>query len=232
MTRIVTISGWGQAYDALKAVTPDNATHFDYSNFASTAEFFKNLKGQNPDVVVGWSLGGQLALRAISEGVISPKSLVLIATPYQFVASKDIKCAMNIDNFNTFYNNFESDPVRTIKRFLTLISLNDSHAHDILVHLRNTTNTEHASRWLYWLEELEKFSCNSVDFSLVPKTFAIHGTDDTVVDSTQTGLFMPLIENYTLEAFTKCGHAPHLHDEARVREIKSQSRFQPRSTNL
>ncbi len=53
----------------------------------------------------------------------------------------------------------------------------------------------------------------------MPKTFSIHGRDDTIVDVTQTGLFKSLISDYALEIFDACGHAPHLHDEARVREI-------------
>lgn len=219
MSSVITISGWGQPYDALKTIVPADAIHIDYSHAPSIADFYRIIKNHNPDVIVGWSLGGQLALRAISDGVISPKSLVLLATPYQFVASKEIKCAMNVDNFNAFYNSFESDPVRTLKRFLTLISLNDSNAHDILMYLRHHTDTAHASRWLYWLSELESFSCNTIDFSYIPKTLAFHGDDDTVVDIAQTGLFMPLISNYTLETFQKCGHAPHLHNEGKVREL-------------
>lgn len=221
MSKIVAITGWGQAHDALKNVVPEGSTHVDYSQHSSAADFFRTLKNLSPDIIVGWSLGGQLALRAISEDFITAKALVLLATPYQFVANKEIKCAMNVDNFNSFHNNFTSDPVRTLKRFMTLISVNDSNAHDVLAHLRQNTNTEHASRWLYWLEELESFSCNSVDFSKMPKTIIIHGADDTVVDITQTSLFMPLIMQHSLEVFKKCGHAPHLHDEARVREIIS-----------
>lgn len=219
MNNIITLSGWGQAYNSLANISPEGATHIDYTKFPSVDAFFKSLKDKNPDIIIGWSLGGQLALRAISEKILKPKKLILISTPYQFVASKDIKCSMSKDTFNTFHSNFESDPVKTLKRFLTLISLNDSNHHEILKELRHATSTEHASRWLYWLEQLESFTCHSLDFSNVPETLAIHGLNDTIVDSTQTGLFKSLIKNYTLEMFENCGHAPHLHNEARVKEI-------------
>ncbi len=219
MSNIITISGWGQACNALEDVVPEGSTHIDYSNFRNFGKFLEEIKGKTADVIVGWSLGGQLALRAVSEGVIKPKAIILLATPYQFVVSKDVKCAMDRDTFNEFYNNFERDPVKTVKRFITLIGLNDSNAHEILTKLRNSVNTENASRWLIWLEELEKFSCNAIDFSQIPETYAIHGRDDTIVDITQTGLFKSLIRNYKLEIFETCGHAPHLHNAARVREI-------------
>lgn len=217
MTNIVTLSGWGQAFDALASVTPVGTTHIDYSNFANISDFFACIKKESPDIIVGWSLGGQLALRAISEGIIKPKALVLLAVPYQFVASKEIKCAMDRDSFRFFYSSFENDPVKTIKRFMTLISQNDTHGHEILKELRHNTKTENASRWLYWLDELENFSCSLLDFSNIPKTFAVHGRDDTIVDISQTGLFKSLIRDYKLEVFESCGHAPHLHDSARVR---------------
>ena len=219
MTKIITLSGWGMAHDALAGVVPDSATHLDYSNFKNIDTFFSSIKGESLDVVVGWSLGGQIALRAISENIIKPKALILLATPYQFVANKEIKCAMDRDSFNLFVSGFANDPVQTLNRFITLVSLNDTKAHEILTTLRQNKTKEHAGRWLYWLEELENFSCNELDFSKMPKTFAVHGRDDTIVDVTQTGLFKSLISDYTLEIFDYCGHAPHLHDEARVKEI-------------
>src|SRR5690349_8984668 len=124
MSNVFTISGWGQAHDSLASIAPDSATHLDYSNFTNIGAFFDSIKGQAPDILVGWSLGGQIALRAISDGIIKPKKLVLLATPYQFVASKDVKCAMDRDTFNLFHTGFENDPVKAIKRFLTLISMN------------------------------------------------------------------------------------------------------------
>lgn len=219
MNNIVTLSGWGQAFDALANVVPNGATHIDYGNFTNITGFFESIGKQNPDIVVGWSLGAQLALRAISEGIITPSHLVLIAAPYQFVANKDVKCGMDMDSFRFFYSNFENDPVKSIKRFMTLIAQNDTNIHAILTELRSTTKTENAARWLYWLDELENFSCNSLDFSQIPKTIAIHGRDDTIVDISQTGLFKSLIADYTLEVFESCGHAPHLHNAERVKAI-------------
>ena len=219
MTNIMTFSGWGMAHDALANVTPEGSHHVDYSNFTSAQELFKSLKGQSPDVLVGWSLGGQLALRAISDGILAPKKLILLATPYQFVANKEVKCAMDKDTFSIFVRDLGRAPEMTLKRFITLISLNDANAYDIITKLKQTTSMENSKKWFYWLEELENFSCNSIDFSIIPTTYAIHGRDDTIVDSTQTGLFKSLIADLHLEIFDHCGHAPHLHDEARVKAI-------------
>ena len=53
----------------------------------------------------------------------------------------------------------------------------------------------------------------------MPATTAIHGRDDTLVDASQTSLYKSLIKNYKFEIFDSCGHAPHLHDEDRVKNI-------------
>lgn len=219
MANVITLSGWGQAHNSLAAVVPKNALHLDYSKFPSVSDFFDSLRKEDADVLVGWSLGGQLALRAISENILKPKVLILISAPYQFVANKDIKCSMNKDTFNSFCSSFQNDPVKTLKRFLALISLNDIYHNEVLKELRNITDMENASRWLYWLRQLESFSCNSLDFSKIPSTIAVHGLNDTIVDSTQTGLFKSLIKDYKIEIFEECGHAPHLHNQKRVKEI-------------
>ena len=84
--KTLALSGWGQPYDALKELLPD-AKHMDYARYdtpeaalsamADTAMGYKRI--------VGWSLGGQLAVRAIAAGLVMPEKLVLIATPFQFV---------------------------------------------------------------------------------------------------------------------------------------------------
>lgn len=223
MSKILAFSGWGQEYDSLSGVTPEDTIHIDYSKYANMSELFADMHHYNPDVVIGWSLGGQLALRIISEEIFAPACLVLIATPYQFVANKEIKCAMDRDNFNQFYENFKVDPVKTMKRFASFVAMNDSNMHGVLSSLRQREEGNNLLRWLPWLDELESFSCNRLDFMDIPKTYAIHGRDDSLVDVTQTGLFKPLIKEYHIEIFEHCGHAPHLHDEKRVQEIIKQA---------
>ncbi len=214
---IVTLSGWGQDHDALECIAP-NATHLNYSNFTSTTELFSNLKNIKCDVIIGWSLGGQLALRAIEQGVISPKLQLLIGTPFQFISSHNLKCGIGLDVFQTFVANFKEDPTKTLRQFALLVAKNDQKSKEMLKKLHKNSSKD-AQKWLYWLEELGSFSCNRLDFSNMPKTIAIHGRNDAVVDCTQTGLFRSLIHDYRHVIIDNCGHAPHLHDSKAIMDL-------------
>ncbi|MCE3233642.1 MAG: hydrolase [Rickettsiaceae bacterium] len=217
MTKVVTLSGWGQNFNALENIAP-GANHIAYRDFGNTEKFLSSLKDIACDVLIGWSLGGQLALNAIDAGVLSPKLLVLIATPFQTLKSNSFRCGMDIDTFNEFESDFIKKPEETLNQFILMIAQNDSKAKEIITALRKNKETD-AVKWLPWLDELRNFSCNKLDFQGMPKTLSIHGRDDTVFDVSQAGIFHPFIKDYTSIIFEKCGHAPHLHDTEKVRNL-------------
>ena len=218
MKNVVTFSGWGQNYDALENIAP-GAAHINYKDFDSVEALFESLQGIQCDIAIGWSLGGQLALRAIDSDVIEPKRLVLISTPFQFIAGPGLKCGIDVDSFNVFMNDFSHDPVKTLKQFSLLIARGDKDAKEIARRLRNS-DKEGAAKWLYWLEQLRSFTCQTMDYNKIPPTLAIIGSGDSVIDSSQVDLFRPLIRSgYKAEVLDNCGHAPHLHDEQKVRQL-------------
>lgn len=213
----LTFSGWGQAPDALANIAP-NATHIKYRDYPDTSSLFTSIKGTACDLLIGWSLGGQLALRAVDSGVLKPKLLVLLATPFQFLSSKSFKSGMDGDTFHAFETSFHNNPEATLEQFALLIAKNDSNAKRIITYLKSQPK-QNPDKWSHWLEELRTFSCSKLSFNNMPKTIAIHGRDDTIVDVAQAGILHPLIADYTCHIFEKCGHAPHLHDEKQVIEI-------------
>lgn len=216
MKKIITLSGWGQKHDSLAAIAPD-AQHIDYSKYGHIEELFDDIKGSKCDVLIGWSLGGQIAIRAIEAGVIEAEHLILIATPFQFISDKTIKCGMEQDSFYDFETDFVLDPKRTLKKFSLLVAKNDKKAKEISRWL-TPDNDNNLERWDYWLDELGQFSCAGINFSNFPKTTIIHGTGDSVVDHTQSAFFDVLIKNCETKVLNDCGHAPHLHN---IDEIKS-----------
>lgn len=220
MKKIITFSGFGQVYNSLENIAP-TAEHIAYKKYQDIGKLFSDIKGKECDILVGWSLGGQIAIRALQAGVLKPKLLVLLATPFQFVRSKQIKCGIDRDNFNLFESDFKKDTSKALQRFSLMVARNDIKFREVADLLK--ADSDDAEKWLYWLSELEKFSCSNVDFSAFPKTVIIHGRNDTIVDASQSSLFLPLIKNVNIEMFNKCGHAPHLHDEAKVKEIINNS---------
>jgi pimeloyl-ACP methyl ester carboxylesterase len=217
---ILTLSGWGQPADALKEVAP-NAKHMAYGQYQSVDGFFTSLTGA--DVLIGWSLGGQLAVRAVAEKVCSPKLLVLLAAPYQFVASPEFFGAMPPELFREFCDNYYADPYGTMHRFCGIIAKGDTQEREITQALRADLIGHDAAQWKHWLEELGRFSCRTIDFSHFPMTVLVQGDQDAVVRPLHAEAFEKSMSNAELFLLKGCGHAPHIHDSEMVKNIINQS---------
>ena len=141
--QILCLSGWGQKFDSLEFIfneanfDPFFVSSFDYLQFDNFDKFVSNFQSQNlnPEIVIGWSLGGQNALRLIEAEIIKPKLLILIAPPFQMVKNEKIKAAMAKNTFEEFYNNFTNAPDRTLKQFAVLTAMNDKNASQIAKNL-------------------------------------------------------------------------------------------------
>lgn len=212
---IIAFSGWGQMHDALESVAP-NAKHIPYYGHESIESVFEALQGSTASCVVGWSLGGQIAIRAIEQGCLKADRLVLISTPYQFVTHHTLRAGISREEFLTFQKLFEKDPEKTLQQFGLRIAKNDSKAKEIAQQLLGQFPA--SAHWKYWLDELGNFSCRRVDFSDFPPTTIIHGNRDAVVDVSQIGLFVPFLPGCNIEIIDNCAHAPHLHDPEIVKK--------------
>ena len=223
--KITCLSGWGQKFDSLEFIFSESSfdpffvSSINYLKFTNSADFFTEIKIQNPDpeIVIGWSLGGQLALRLIQEKILNPKLLVLIAPPFQMVKSEKIAAAMTQNTFAEFRANLVKAPTQTLKQFSILTAMNDRNANEIARNL--DVNDGNFESLIYWLDELKRFSCFDLDFSQMPRTLFFQGAGDMIVHSSQANYFKDRIKNLRLEIFKNCGHAPHLSDLEKIRSF-------------
>lgn len=219
--KILCLSGWGQKFDSLEHVFSESffVSSFNYSTLNSVDDFFVEFASKKFDaeVLVGWSLGGQLALRLVEKKIIQPKLLILIAPPFQMIKDSRVQAGMAPKTFDEFYNNFASAPTKTLKQFAILTSMNDRNAKEIASGL--DVSEENFEQLKFWLKELEKFSCFDLDFSSMPRTLYFHGAGDMIVHVSQAEYFRQRLKNLSLEIFKSCGHAPHLSDPQKFKEI-------------
>lgn len=229
--KILCLSGWGQKFDSLEFIFReanfdpiffDSISSLNYSAINDVEKFFSEVKSQNlnPEILVGWSLGGQLALRLIERKILNPKLLILIAPPFQMVKSEKITAAMTQNTFAEFYANLVKAPTQTMKQFAILTAMNDRNASEIARNLE--INDKNFEGLIYWLEELKRFSCFDLDFSQMPRTLFFQGAGDMIVHCSQAEYFKERIKNFRLEIFKNCGHAPHLSDIERFRKIVAE----------
>lgn len=214
--RTVTLAGWGQPYDALNHLAPD-AIAIDYAHAANASEAMRMIAAEAKDAerVIGWSLGGQLAVRAIAAKLLQPKQLVLIATPYQFVVD-----GIGRETFEKFFANYKTNPRRTLHKAWELLHYEDSQADYISDQLAEFDKDQVLAKdWLRWLSLLGEFSCEALDFTGFPPTLLVHGKRDVVVPCAQSERMAARIAGAQLELWDECGHAPHLHDAQRLKKL-------------
>jgi len=83
------------------------------------------------DVIIGWSLGGQLAtilVNQIQQQYVQQKVLITLASNPCFVAQLDWSAAMPVETFMQFKQSFEQDAITTLKRFGLLVCQGASSA--------------------------------------------------------------------------------------------------------
>lgn len=210
------LTGWQQAADALTGIAPADAVHADYSHSKNVNAFLATLPPR-VDTAIGWSLGGQLLVRAIAGGYVQAKQVILLGAPFQFLATPAYKEAMPEEMFTGVLSSYKADPAAMAAQFAGIISAGDVHAMRIARAL-----SQRAEVWpegVFWLEELGRFSCAPLDFSAFPSTVIVHGDEDKVIYPAQAGWFQDRLPQATLHRLKGCGHAPHLHDAAFIRRL-------------
>ena len=219
--RIMTLTGWGQPHDALAAVAPD-ATHVDYAQAGNVEEALSLIAeaAASHDMIIGWSLGGQLAVRAVAEKKAKPKRLVLIGAPFQFVKSETSPIGLPRDVHEQFRYNYVTDPARTLARAWELIAKDDREHRKVRAHMGvQDTKKVLGTDWLRWLDMLDGFTCAGLEFSHFPPTLLVHGRADAVVWVEQAQHFAAAIPRCVPVLWKDCGHAPHWHDTEKLKQL-------------
>lgn len=136
--RILLITGWGGGAELLKPLH-EALEQKGYS--VERLNIFNALDGDilqqhvelavKYDVIVGWSLGGQLAtilVNQIQQQYAEQKVLITLASNPCFVAQADWATAMPVETFMQFKQSFEQDAISTLKRFGLLVCQGASSA--------------------------------------------------------------------------------------------------------
>lgn len=125
--RILLITGWGGGTKLLKSLQhalQQRSYDVELMNIFNALDE-KVLdqyveKAQNFDVIIGWSLGGQLAtllVNQIERKYSKKKILITLASNPCFVANAEWQTAMDQSTFQNFKQSFENDAITTLKKF-------------------------------------------------------------------------------------------------------------------
>lgn len=113
------------------------------------------------DVIIGWSLGGQLAtllVDQIQQQYTEQKVLITLASNPCFVAQADWTTAMPVETFIQFKQSFEQDAITTLKRFGLLVCQGASSAKKDFVAMQKLIRPQPIALLRDGLQLLEKLN--------------------------------------------------------------------------
>jgi len=113
------------------------------------------------DVIMGWSLGGQLAtllVQQLEQQFSEQKILISLASNPCFVAQSAWESAMPEDTFIQFKQSFQQDAVATLKRFGFLVCQGTDSAKKDFVQMQKMIKPQSVSRLEQGLVLLEQLN--------------------------------------------------------------------------
>ena len=172
MQRILMITGWGVGTHPLDLLK-NHLTEFGYQvelinvfNLFDAEALQKHVQlAAHFDVIIGWSLGGQLAAKLVQylhEQTGKLNVLITLASNPCFVANASWNVGMENATFLSFKDSFEKDPWVTLKRFCYLVTQGSLNAKQDWMKLQNSIYDEDLKLKTSGLEMLECLNTVSI----------------------------------------------------------------------
>jgi pimeloyl-[acyl-carrier protein] methyl ester esterase len=213
-------------------------TFFSYCAYTINHALDNHLK--EPYCLLGWSMGGQIALemykqskkrcdlparlaakRAGKAGMGDAKcdhnhigSLILISTTPKFVGSDDFPVGMNKAVFNKFKKGINEHAESSMDDFYDLLFSKNEDSGKYIGDLKKQTPPQ--KMLSACMESFEKSDERSVLPKIEVPTLIITGDSDRIVDPKASMFLLQEIKNSALKVFKGAGHAPHLTREKEV----------------
>lgn len=142
MPEISLLPGWAMAPENMHPLREALLERMPGRQFSCHALPALQLSSMEPDlaalaealpagVLVGWSLGGMLALQLQRRYPERFSAVVTIASNACFVTRPDWQAAMPSETFKQFYADMRSEPARTLKRFALLVTQGSAQRREL-----------------------------------------------------------------------------------------------------
>ncbi|MHA3052139.1 alpha/beta fold hydrolase [Acinetobacter sp. ANC 4640] len=189
--KILLITGWGVGIAPLMPLQQalQQAGHqvelvdiFDWFDLVQKQQMLARIT--DVDVVIGWSLGGQLALLLIDayqQLAGQQKTLINLASNPCFVAQENWSCAMPETEFSQFFQAFQQNPQATLKRFYLNICRGDAQAKQHWLSLQNTANPPENALLLQGLIMLQDLNLVDKWLQYANSAYFVFAEQDAVV---------------------------------------------------
>jgi pimeloyl-[acyl-carrier protein] methyl ester esterase len=161
--------------------------------------------------LLGWSLGGQLALQLAREPTLEVRRLVLLATSPRFVRAPDWPHGMAAATLRQFAAQLERDPDRTIADFLELQVRGSVDAAAVMATLQSALRSHGAAQpaaLRAGLAMLEHNDLRELARQVQIPALVITGQYDRVTPPQAGEALAQLLPHAQLLQLRRAGHAP------------------------
>ena len=174
--------------------------------------------------VLGWSLGGLLALELARRHPRHLRALILVASTPRFLAGPDWEHGMRPEVLDEFSTGLERDYRRTVLSFLTLQTRGDEHGNEALRGLRHRLGAhgEPDRRALVaGLEILRRSDLRDALPRIAQPALVIAGEHDRLTPPAAGRALAATLPSARFRLIERCGHAPFLsHAELVTAEVR------------
>jgi len=195
---------------------------------AAVDEEVSRVASSEPVSVLGWSLGGAVALRWARDSPQRIGRLVLVATTPCFVARPDWPCAMAETTLRQFGDELAASYRLTLQRFVTLQVQGSEHARAVLAELRAqlfARGEPSPAALRAALELLARVDLRAEVGSILQNTVVIAGGRDTLAPPAAGEWLARNMPNASFHLIEGAAHAPFLsHPEAFMSAFADGSR--------
>jgi pimeloyl-[acyl-carrier protein] methyl ester esterase len=180
-----------------------------------------DLAQQLPENVtlLGWSLGGQVAMRMALDHPGKISRLILLASTPRFVLVEDWERGMPLADLQDFGAALMADPQATLLRFLSLQTRGAAGQKSVLQNLRQSflsapqASAEALSSGLSMLHHTD---LRAELPQLSQPTLVLHGMLDTLTPPAAGAWLAETLPHAAHIEFARAAHAPHLSHSAEV----------------
>lgn len=222
------LHGWGmnaRVFDALAGLLAEDfdVRPLDLPGHGGRAALSDNtlqawaddLAAQLPDgaIVLGWSLGGQVAMRAALDHPGKVARLVLLASTPKFVAADDWPHGLPPVELEAFGAALRAEPEATLLRFLSLQTRGMPGQKALLQQLRQTLLAAPAAAdavLAAGLAILRDSDLRGALARLAQPTLVLQGALDTLTPAAAGAWLAETLPAARHVAFARAAHAPHL----------------------
>jgi malonyl-CoA O-methyltransferase len=224
MINLVLIHGWGcdsRTWQPLLESLQKNASVqlIDLPGFGERAplpEFsldavLDQIAAQLPQdaVVMGWSLGGMLAVQLAARFPDRICGVITLAANVKFVAAPDYPAAMPRATNRQFNQSFAQDPQATLKLFSGLLTQGDVEERSLLKQLRRCDTGPVTDNWLQALQLLSALDNREVFAQLTQPGLHLLAEKDALVPVAAAELMAQINPQQEIHVLDNTAHALH-----------------------